>query len=105
MPDKKRKLSRIPEFETLEEEAEFWDTHDSSEFEDEFEPVELEFVRPLIHRVSADMTAKDVDALYRLSRERGMTMSELAGLWVRERLARELKASGADGLNSDEPKK
>ena len=34
--------SRIPDFASLEEEAEFWDTHDSTEFEDEWEPVDLE---------------------------------------------------------------
>ena len=31
--------SRIPSFQGIEEEAEFWDTHDSTEFEDEFEQV------------------------------------------------------------------
>lgn len=29
--------SRIPTFSSIEEEAEFWDTHDSTEIEDEFE--------------------------------------------------------------------
>lgn len=32
-----RPKSRIPHFKTIEEEAEFWDTHDLTEFEDEFE--------------------------------------------------------------------
>lgn len=38
--------SRIPDFKTLEEEVEFWDTHDLTEFEDEWEPVdpEIEFI-------------------------------------------------------------
>lgn len=29
--------SEIPEFESIQEEAEFWDTHDTTEFLDEFE--------------------------------------------------------------------
>ena len=33
-------------FKTREEEAEFWDTHDSTEFEDEFKEVKLEFRGP-----------------------------------------------------------
>jgi hypothetical protein len=38
--------SRLPEFATIEEEAEFWDTHDITEFEDELEPAtNVKFVR------------------------------------------------------------
>lgn len=36
-----------PIFKSIEEEAEFWDTHDTEEFADEFEPVEVKFARPL----------------------------------------------------------
>ena len=36
--------SRIPEFASREEEAEFWDTHDFTDYLDELEPV-----RALIH--------------------------------------------------------
>lgn len=39
--------SRIPDCRSLEEEAEFWDTHDLTEFEDEFEPVEFAIAKPL----------------------------------------------------------
>jgi len=35
----------IPDFESYEEEADFWDTHDSTEFE--WEPVEVKVSRPL----------------------------------------------------------
>jgi len=28
--------SRIPRFKSIEEEAEFWDNHDTTEFEDEY---------------------------------------------------------------------
>ena len=35
---------------SIEEEAEFWDTHDTEEFADEFEPVEVKFARPLRHK-------------------------------------------------------
>jgi len=37
----------IPILKSIEEEAEFWDTHDTEEFADEFEPVEVKFARPL----------------------------------------------------------
>ena len=50
---KERKKSRIPEFKTIEEEAEFWDTHDTTDYEDEFKPVKVRFggqaLRPCHH--------------------------------------------------------
>lgn len=39
--------SRIPEFTNIEEEAQFWDTHDTTEFEDEFRPVQVRFAKNL----------------------------------------------------------
>jgi hypothetical protein len=42
------KTKRIPKFASIEEEAVFWDTHDTTEFEDEFEEVEVVFADPLI---------------------------------------------------------
>lgn len=42
MSEEQQKKSRIPEFKSLEEAAEFWDTHSTADFEDEFEPAELE---------------------------------------------------------------
>jgi hypothetical protein len=32
--------SRIPTFATVEDEAAFWDSHDTADFEDELEPIE-----------------------------------------------------------------
>jgi hypothetical protein len=40
------KKSRIPEFKSYTEEAEFWNTHDITEFEDETHPVDVYFVKP-----------------------------------------------------------
>ena len=38
-----KRESRIPEFANYREEAEFWDTHDFMDFEDELRPVEVVF--------------------------------------------------------------
>ena len=42
---KERKKSRIPEFKTIEEEAEFWDTHDLADYWDELKPVKAPVCR------------------------------------------------------------
>jgi hypothetical protein len=51
-------VSRIPDFQSLEEEAAYWDTHDFTEFLDETRPVKLR-VRA---RPATDLT-------YRLNRQ------------------------------------
>ena len=35
--------NRIPDFSSIEEEAAFWDTHDTTDFEEEFHPVTVHF--------------------------------------------------------------
>lgn len=45
-PQDTHEKSRIPRFKSIEEEAAFWDSHDSTEFEDEF--VEVDAVRFVI---------------------------------------------------------
>jgi predicted glycoside hydrolase/deacetylase ChbG (UPF0249 family) len=50
MTDESRNLhahSRIPDFATREEEAEWWDTHSFVDFHDELEPVVITFAEKL----------------------------------------------------------
>jgi len=79
--------SRIPRFKSIEEEAEFWDTHDTTEFEDEFVEVKRVFVaRPLIHTLAVRMDARTIDRLAVVGRKKGMGPSTLARMWLLERL-------------------
>ena len=82
--------SRIPHFKTIEEEAEFWDTHSTTEFEDEFEPVEdVKFVvmrgeskRPLTVRLPEDTLRTLTEHAHQL----GVGPSTLVRMWVLEHL-------------------
>ena len=80
--------SRIPTFETIEEEAEFWDTHDTTEFEDEFE--EVTDVRPIglqrDGRLNLWLEPEAADALSRQAEEQGTGPALLALNWILERL-------------------
>ena len=86
----KQAKSRIPRFKTIEEAAEFWDTHDSVEFEDQFEPAEdVRFIllrgrpkKPLTVRLPDDTLA----ALTKQAHELGVGPSTLVRMWVLERL-------------------
>ena len=81
--------SRIPRFKTLEEEAQFWETHDTTEFEDEFVEVELKVARPLIHTLVVRLDARTIDRLAAAARKKGLGPSTLARMWLLERLDRQ----------------
>jgi len=82
--------SKIPQFETYEEEAEFWDTHDTTEFEDEFEPVEATFAQSLVRRgLTIPLDAQTIDLLQRLAREKKTEPATLVQIWILDRLRAE----------------
>src|SRR3990172_10061719 len=83
---KNRKKSRIPKFKSYEEQANWWDTHDTTEFEDEFKPVKLEVIKPLIHILGVRLDAKTIDRLSQLGDEMGVGPSTLVRMWIMEKL-------------------
>ena len=85
-PNRSEPPSRIPEFSSIEEEAEWWDTHDITDYLDELRPVQLR-VSPnfsSVHAVKLDR--EDWRELTRRASEQGIGPEMLARLWIRERL-------------------
>lgn len=74
----------IPSFTSLEEEAEWWDTHDAEGF-----PVDIELVVLL--------GSSDLAELKKYARKKSIDPSTLASMWIEEHLeqeaAREAKTS------------
>jgi predicted DNA binding CopG/RHH family protein len=83
------KPSRIPEFQSREEEAEFWDTHDITDYLDELQPVEVRFAPNLSSGMTVRLDPTDREALGRIAAERGIGPSTLARMWIKERLREE----------------
>lgn len=85
---KRKKNSRIPKFKSLEEEAEFWDTHSFVDFEDEFEDVDIvvELQKPaeetLILRIQKSLKKQ----LAAIAKKQGISVSSLSRMWLMERL-------------------
>ncbi len=78
---------KIPQFETLEEEAAFWDTHDTTEFEDEFESIEATFVQPLLRRgFTVPLDTQAIELLGRLAAKQKTDPADLARIWIMDRL-------------------
>ncbi|MEW5989122.1 MAG: CopG family antitoxin [Chloroflexota bacterium] len=83
--------SRIPSFKTVEEEAAFWDTHSSVEFEDELEVVtDVIFVkaRPRKRGLTVRLDEDTLTRLAQQAQEKGVGPSTLARMWILERLRR-----------------
>ena len=82
--------NRIPDFATIEEMAEFWDTHDASEYQDELEPVEFEIAKPLKQTwmLSIRIDEETFYALKAIAKPKGLGASTLARMWILEELAR-----------------
>jgi CopG antitoxin of type II toxin-antitoxin system len=78
--------SRIPEFASIEEEAEFWDTHDTTDYEDEFKPVQVRFADKLSDSVSVPVDPEMMVLLQEQARKEGTVPAILIRKWIVERL-------------------
>ena len=83
---RKRGPSRIPEFHSVEEEAEFWDTHDTTDFEDEFKPVKVRFAKNLSEGITIRLDAETLAQLRTQAHEKGIGPTTLARMWILEHL-------------------
>jgi len=92
-----RAPSKIPAFDLIEDAATFWDSHDSTEFEDEWEPVEVEVSPDLrsVRVVEIELDDETADQLYALARQRGVKAAELGRVWLRDALTRTLAEDGS----------
>ena len=78
----------IPDFKSIEEAAEFWDTHSLADFEDELEEVtDVRFVRPRLKKaITVRWEPETLAALTEQAREKGIGPATLARMWILERL-------------------
>jgi hypothetical protein len=78
---------RIPNTDSIQELAEFWDTHSVTDFDDQVEEVsEPLFARQLAHAVRVPLTAQERLALRRIAASRGVEEAALIREWVKEKL-------------------
>jgi len=87
---KKKIRDPIPErFESLEAAADFWDTHDLTDYLDEFrevKDVKVELSRPRF-RLEDEMAQK----IGQIARQRGVSPETLVNLWLQQKLSEALK--------------
>lgn len=81
------KPQRIPQIDSIDELARFWDKHDLTEFEAELEEVR----QPIFERkpetfVSIRLHPQEMEAVQQLAKARGIEQAALLREWVREKL-------------------
>ena len=83
--EKPMKTSRLPQTDSIQELANFWDTHDVTEFEDELEEVnDRVFERDA--QITVHLAADDANAVRAMATSRGVRDAELIREWVVDRL-------------------
>ena len=91
---------KIPEFRSEEEEARFWDEHDSTEFIKEFDPIEIE-VAPVLEEeilnkrvlkkpVTLRLEPSQIDAVKKIAVKKGLPYQTLIRMWIVERIRTEI---------------
>jgi hypothetical protein len=96
---KRKPLKPVPNFNSLEEEARFWGTHDTTEYALEDMDETIEVVGPLKARVEKrraerlaallKLEPKHLRATQRIARRKGTTSEALLKTWIDEGLRRE----------------
>ncbi len=82
-------MAKLPEFKSEEELAEFFDTHDSTDYFDDTEEVDIRFVFTQPRAVPVRLAGEPWIQLQLIAIAQGMTPQTLLQQWVLERLANE----------------
>ncbi len=82
-------MSKLPQFETLDELVEFWETHDFTDYLDEMEEVDLDplLTEPTVLHIPLE--AEPLAKLAQMAAKQGITPSRLVRSWIKERLEKE----------------
>ena len=80
--------SKIPNFKNLEEEANFWDTHDATDFLGDMKLTDVKFTprQKKEETITIRVEPKVKKSLEALSTNYGVNVSTLSRMWIMEKL-------------------
>lgn len=87
------KKSKLPRSDSIQELAEFWETHDLTDFEEELEEV-AEPVFVLDSAIKVHLESREAEAVQRIAQAKGVSGEELIRAWVLQELARRGQRDG-----------
>ena len=77
----------IPEFETLEDIADFWDTHSTADYDDLTHEVHFEVnLNPSAQSPSISLLPELSQTLSTLAQNRGISLETLVNVWLTEKV-------------------
>ena len=81
-------MKKIPKFRAEKEEANFWATHDSTDYLSETKEAKVKFTRPKKKLVSLRLDENTIAKLKKLAESKGIGYLELVRMWVLENLSK-----------------
>ncbi len=81
-------MKKIPEFKTLEEAAEYWDTHSFADYIEDTEPVEFEVCLPR-RKIMLDIDRDLRNKLRKIAQRKKQSYGKLINAWIREKIIQE----------------
>ena len=86
-------MTKLPKFASEQEESEFWDSHDSTDFLAETEPVDMKFIdtRGPKKQISLRLDQGVIDNLKVIAAAKGVGYQTMIRMWVMERLTEEAR--------------
>jgi hypothetical protein len=98
MPDSGKRVDPIPdEFASYEEAAEFWDTHDTTDYPDVFQRIEVEDAVLRRRRYEVEVDEDVIRVLREKAQQRDVSVSRLVSDLLRQQL---LSASSSPSSSS-----
>lgn len=82
----------VPSFASIEEEAEFWDTHDLTDFGTDFNRSKNILAERSSDHLTLHLDRNDQHELAKLAEKRGVGTATLALIWLKERIGQEAAA-------------
>ena len=78
--------SRIPAFKNRQEMAEWFDTHDLADYQDEFQTVQVRFAKNLSEGITVRFDPETLVKRRKQAHEKGVGPTPLVRMWVMEHL-------------------
>lgn len=76
--------NRIPDFKSRQEMAEWWDTHDLADYQDEFKTVRVKVAKNLSEGITIRLDSNTLNNLRLKAQKKGIGPTTLARMWIME---------------------
>ncbi|MCB9438399.1 MAG: hypothetical protein H6673_15595 [Anaerolineales bacterium] len=80
---------KIPQFKTIQEEAEFWDTHDFTDYLDEMKPIQVSYKPQMEQTMSVRVPTSDLLHLRQIAYKKGIGVTTLVRMITLEFLQKQ----------------